>query len=29
LTIGNVKDPQKLLAHVFVAWVFFGMVATP
>lgn len=24
LTIGNVKDPQKLLAHVFVAWVFFG-----
>ncbi|KAG5938289.1 hypothetical protein E4U59_003873 [Claviceps monticola] len=26
LTIGNVKDPQKLLAHVFVAWVFFGFV---
>lgn len=25
LTIGNVKDPQKLLAHVFVAWAFFGM----
>ncbi|KAG5958660.1 hypothetical protein E4U57_001208 [Claviceps arundinis] len=26
LTIGNVKDPQKLLAHVFVAWMFFGFV---
>ncbi|KAG5985496.1 hypothetical protein E4U43_006045, partial [Claviceps pusilla] len=26
LTIGNVKDPQKLLAHVFVAWAFFGFV---
>ncbi|OAA40686.1 DUF221 domain-containing protein [Metarhizium rileyi] len=26
LTIGNVKDPRKLLAHVFVAWAFFGFV---
>ncbi|KAG5935690.1 hypothetical protein E4U60_003002 [Claviceps pazoutovae] len=26
LTIGNVKEPQKLLAHVFVAWAFFGFV---
>ncbi|KAG6008416.1 hypothetical protein E4U21_004438 [Claviceps maximensis] len=26
LTIGNVKDPQKLLSHVFVAWAFFGFV---
>ncbi|KAG5982558.1 hypothetical protein E4U55_001745 [Claviceps digitariae] len=26
LTIGNVKDPQRLLAHVFVAWAFFGFV---
>lgn len=24
LTIGNVKDPQKLITHVFVAWAFFG-----
>ncbi|KAK2601792.1 hypothetical protein QQS21_004676 [Conoideocrella luteorostrata] len=26
LTIGNVTNPQKLLAHVFTAWVFFGFV---
>lgn len=24
LTIGNVKNPQKLLAHVFISWIFFG-----
>ena len=24
LTIGNVSDPTKMLAHVFVSWVFFG-----
>ncbi|XWX00367.1 hypothetical protein V2A60_008387 [Cordyceps javanica] len=26
LTIGNVKDPNKLYAHLFVAWAFFGFV---
>lgn len=26
LTIGNVNDPQKLFAHVFAAWAFFGFV---
>lgn len=27
LTIGNVADPNKMYAHLFVAWVFFGMYA--
>ncbi|ATY61389.1 DUF221 domain-containing [Cordyceps militaris] len=26
LTIGNVKDPNKLYAHLFVAWAYFGFV---
>ncbi|KAJ6789220.1 hypothetical protein PWT90_05830 [Aphanocladium album] len=26
LTIGNVRDPNKLYAHLFVAWAFFGFV---
>lgn len=28
LTIGNVEDPNRLFAHVVVAWIFFGTLYT-